>query len=53
MKNEKCEILVSKREISECWVHGLQPDEIILKLDIRNAHNTISRDACLAGVKLP
>ena len=32
------------------WVQDLRSDEIILKVDIANAYNTISRDACLSGV---
>ena len=33
------------------WVRSLSPGEIILKLDISNAYNSIDRGACLRGVQ--
>ena len=33
------------------WVDTLQEDEIICKLDLKNAYNRIKREACLEGVE--
>ena len=33
------------------WLERLGQDEMILKVDVANAYNTISREACPAGVK--
>ena len=33
------------------WAAKLAPGEILLKVDIANAYNTISREACLEGVE--
>ena len=32
------------------WLASMSPDEVLLKIDIANAYNTIDREACLAGV---
>ena len=33
------------------WLKDMAGDELLLKVDISNAYNTISRNACMAGVK--
>ena len=33
------------------WVREMHPDELLLKVDISNAYNSINRNACLEGVK--
>jgi hypothetical protein len=33
------------------WIRGLRPGEGVLKVDIRNAYNSIDREACLRGVQ--
>ena len=33
------------------WLAEMQPGELLLKVDISNAYNSISRTACLEGVK--
>ena len=33
------------------WLQEMQPGELLLKVDIANAYNTIDRNACLEGVK--
>ena len=33
------------------WLEHLGPDEVILKVDVANTYNTISRAACFTGVK--
>ena len=33
------------------WLGVMAADEMLLKVDIANAYNSISREACLAGVR--
>ena len=33
------------------WIRGLRPGEGMLKVDIKNAYNSIDREACLRGVQ--
>ena len=35
---------------AKSWVNLMQADEILLKVDLSNAYNTISRQACLSGI---
>ena len=33
------------------WAESLSPNEVIVKLDLKNAYNRIDRNACLEGVQ--
>ena len=35
---------------AKSWVNSLKDDEILLKVDLSNAYNTIARSACLRGI---
>ena len=43
-------VILAAVQTVKSWVRTLQPGEIILKVDISNAYNSIDRAACLRGV---